>query len=134
MLACSKVGIGDLLNLEMDTQEKKEQHRFDLMQSDEKMLQTLAIANEIDEIGSKIIQVCKNIIDFVLLNELMQDYAYISEALVGLYESHKKDLKNLKQIWAEYNLNNCLEKSFFDTDYPAYIGSLTRNYREKIPD
>ena len=60
----------------------------------------------------------------MVLNNILSDSNYISEAKVKLYEEHKKDLKNLKYIIRKYNKEN-YDKLFKDkneNNYPAYIG------------
>ena len=77
-------------------------------------------------LGEKIelLDIAKSFYDFMVLNNILSDSNYISEAKVKLYEEHKKDLKNLKYIIRKYNKEN-YDKLFKDkneNNYPAYIG------------
>lgn len=77
-------------------------------------------------LGEKIelLDIAKSFYDFMVLNNILSDSKYISEAKVKLYEEHKKDLKNLKYIIRKYNKEN-YDKLFKDkneNNYPAYIG------------
>jgi len=45
-----------------------------------------------------LIELCKNIFDYVSLKELLGDSKSISEAFVNVYESHKEQLKALKEL------------------------------------
>ena len=79
-------------------------------------------------LGEKIelLDIAKSFYDFMVLNNILADSNYISEAKVKLYEEHKKDLKNLKYIIRKYNKGN-YDKLFKDknenkNNYSAYIG------------
>ena len=77
-------------------------------------------------LGEKIelLDIAKSFYDFMVLNNILSDSNYISEAKVKLYEEHKKDLKNLKYIIRKYNKEN-YDKLFKDkneNNYSAYIG------------
>ena len=77
-------------------------------------------------LGEKIelLDIAKSFYDFMVLNNILADSQYISEAKVKLYEEHKRDLKNLKYIIRKYNREN-YDKLFKDkneNNYPAYIG------------
>lgn len=77
-------------------------------------------------LGEKIelLDIVKSFYDFMVLNNILSDSKYISEAKVKLYEEHKKDLKSLKYIIKKYNKEN-YDKLFKDkneNNYPAYIG------------
>ena len=51
-------------------------------------------------LGEKIefLDIAKSFYDFMVLNNILADSQYISEAKVKLYDEHKRDLKNLKYI------------------------------------
>ena len=77
-------------------------------------------------LGEKIefLDIAKSFYDFMVLNNILADSQYISEAKVKLYEEHKRDLKNLKYIIRKYNKEN-YDKLFKDkneSNYSAYIG------------
>ena len=77
-------------------------------------------------LGEKIefLDIAKSFYDFMVLNNILADSQYISEAKVKLYDEHKRDLKNLKYIIKKYNKEN-YDKLFKDkneSNYSAYIG------------
>ena len=77
-------------------------------------------------LGEKIefLDIAKSFYDFMVLNNILADSQYISEAKVKLYDEHKRDLKNLKYIIRKYNKEN-YDKLFKDkneSNYSAYIG------------
>ena len=77
-------------------------------------------------LGEKIefLDIAKSFYDFMVLNNILGDSQYISEAKVKLYEEHKRDLKNLKYIIRRYNKENYdkLFKDKSENNYSAYIG------------
>lgn len=77
-------------------------------------------------LGEKIefLDIAKSFYDFMILNNILADSQYISEAKVKLYEEHKRDLRNLKYIIRKYNKENYakLFKDKSENNYSAYIG------------
>ena len=77
-------------------------------------------------LGEKIefLDIAKSFYDFMVLNNILADSQYISEAKVKLYDEHKRDLKNLKYIIKKYNKENYdkLFKDKIESNYSAYIG------------
>lgn len=126
LLAGSKVKLEDLLN----QKDAESETKFSVLDSAEKIEEVLQQATSIDLIAAEIIEVCKNLVDWALLNDLMQGHKFISDSMVKRYEEHKADLQKLKLIFKVYDL----DKSFFDADYAAYIGSLSRPYRNMTPE
>lgn len=87
-------------------------------------------------LGEKIelLDIAKSFYDFMVLNNILADSQYISEAKVKLYEEHKKDLKNLKYIIRKYNKGN-YDKLFKDkneNNYPAYIGLNKEKSKKEV--
>lgn len=87
-------------------------------------------------LGEKIelLDIAKSFYDFMVLNNILSDSNYISEAKVKLYEEHKKDLKNLKYIIRKYNKGN-YDKLFKDkneNNYPAYIGLNKEKSKKEV--
>ena len=87
-------------------------------------------------LGEKIelLDIAKSFYDFMVLNNILADSQYISEAKVKLYEEHKRDLKNLKYIIRKYNREN-YDKLFKDkneSNYPAYIGLNKEKSKKEV--
>lgn len=89
-------------------------------------------------LGEKIefLDIAKSFYDFMVLNNILADSQYISEAKVKLYDEHKRDLKNLKYIIRKYNKEN-YKKLFNDNkkdlkNYTAYIGLNKVDGKKKI--
>lgn len=87
-------------------------------------------------LGEKIelLDIAKSFYDFMVLNNILADSQYISEAKVKLYEEHKKDLKNLKYIIRKYNKGNYgkLFKDKNENNYPAYIGLNKEKSKKEV--
>ncbi len=87
----------------------------------------------------------KKIYDVCLLTQLLHGKAYISDAMVDIYESHKKQLKELKSLYKQLAPEKY--KAFFDEmppkndknkqtgleylNYAAYVGVLKVKGRKK---
>lgn len=79
-----------------------------------------------------LIDVLKQIYDFVIVRKLLSEGNTLSEAKISLYEKHKNDLKRLKQVIKEHCPDKYREvfkaKDKVD-NYPAYSGHESENYR-----
>lgn len=74
----------------------------------------------------------KDIHDYALLNDIMKDCNYLSEARVKSYDKHKSDLKKLQYVFKTYAKEEY--DRFFrvmaDNNYSGYVGSVNSD-REK---
>ena len=133
MLAGGTANLKDLLYQEKDTDDVK----FKLTDSDEKIEEAVGKALEIDERAAELIRVCKKLVDWALLNDLLDGEQYISNAFVKRYEQHHDDLEELRRIFKEHHIGYETTKSgaesevfvFFKRDYAAYVGNYDRKYR-----
>lgn len=87
-----------------------------------------------------LIQICNNLYSFRLLINLLKGKHYISDAMVDIYDTHKEQLKTLKDLVRRYNPNEY--KNFFVNingkdgkpmaNYVNYIGLTCSNKKKKI--
>lgn len=98
------------------------------------------IKNELNE-NFEIIQIAKQIYDHILLKNLIGDKKSISEVMVEVYETHKQDLKLLKDVIIgidKENGNHDLYKSIFKNEgknnYSAFVHHNSDNDRITIDD
>lgn len=73
---------------------------------------------------ASLILVAKAVYDWALLADIKGDYNTLSEAKVAVYEEHKKDLKNLKEVVKQYvpDKYNAVFRNEEGSSYPIYIG------------
>ena len=128
LVAIFKLSVGSSVSLNdlFDTDEykkgevEKEKISFrEQIYEDDKLIYYSILGEKIE-----LLDIAKSFYDFMVLNNILADSQYISEAKVKLYEEHKKDLKNLKYIIRKYNKGN-YDKLFKDkneNNYSAYIG------------
>ena len=116
----SRVSLNDLFDTDEYKEVEKEKISFrEQIYEDDKPIYYSILGEKIE-----LLDIAKSFYDFMVLNNILSDSNYISEAKVKLYEEHKKDLKNLKYIIRKYNKGN-YDKLFKDkneNNYPAYIG------------
>lgn len=116
----SRVSLNDLFDTDEYKEVEKEKISFrEQIYEDDKPIYYSILGEKIE-----LLDIAKSFYDFMVLNNILSDSNYISEAKVKLYEEHKKDLKNLKYIIRKYNKEN-YDKLFKDkneNNYPAYIG------------
>ncbi|MBK1468333.1 type II CRISPR RNA-guided endonuclease Cas9 [Parvimonas parva] len=82
-----------------------------------------------------LIDICKKVYDFMILNNILKGNKYISESKVNLYDEHKCDLCNLKYIFKKY----LPKKDYFEffrnenkeKNYVSYISSSLNNGKKK---
>lgn len=63
-----------------------------------------------------IIEIAKEIFDYVELNKLLGNEKYISNVMVNIYDQHKKDLRDLKNVLIDIDNN----KGFFENKDREY--------------
>jgi len=118
----SSVSLNDLFDTDEYKKEEVEKEKISFREQiyeDDKPIYYSILGEKIE-----LLDIAKSFYDFMVLNNILSDSNYISEAKVKLYEEHKKDLKNLKYIIRKYNKEN-YDKLFKDkneNNYPAYIG------------
>lgn len=116
----SRVSLNDLFDTDEYREVEKEKISFrEQIYEDDKPIYYSILGEKIE-----LLDIAKSFYDFMVLNNILADSQYISEAKVKLYEEHKKDLKNLKYIIRKYNKGN-YDKLFKDkneNNYSAYIG------------
>ena len=118
----SSVSLNDLFDTDECKKEEVEKEKISFREQiyeDDKPIYYSILGEKIE-----LLDIAKSFYDFMVLNNILSDSNYISEAKVKLYEEHKKDLKNLKYIIRKYNKEN-YDKLFKDkneNNYPAYIG------------
>ena len=118
----SSVSLNDLFDTDEYKKEEVEKEKISFREQiyeDDKPIYYSILGEKIE-----LLDIAKSFYDFMVLNNILSDSNYISEAKVKLYEEHKKDLKNLKYIIRKYNKEN-YDKLFKDKNenkYPAYIG------------
>lgn len=138
LVAIFKLSVGSTVNLNdlFDTDEykkgevEKEKISFrEQIYEDDKGVYYSILGEKIE-----LLDIAKNIYDFMILNNILSGSSYISEAKVNLYEEHKKDLKNLKFIIKKYKKDN-YEKLFKAKDqvnYSSYIGLSKERTKKHI--
>ena len=75
----------------------------------------------------QVVELMKEIYDIGSLAGIMKGYSYLSEARVGEYEKHKKDLACLKKVIKQYKSSsdyNTLFRKEIEGTYSAYVGSF----------
>lgn len=74
----------------------------------------------------EVVTKAKEIHDAGLLSSIMGGFNYLSEARVQIYEEHKEDLRNLKELLKEYNRKAYVElfRKIGKGSYSAYVGSV----------
>lgn len=118
----SSVSLNDLFDTDEYKKEEVEKEKISFREQiyeDDKPIYYSILGEKIE-----LLDIAKSFYDFMVLNNILSDSNYISEAKVKLYQEHKKDLKNLKYIIRKYNKEN-YDKLFKDkneNNYPAYIG------------
>ena len=118
----SSVSLNDLFDTDEYKKEEVEKEKISFREQiyeDDKPIYYSILGEKIE-----LLDIAKSFYDFMVLNNILSDSNYISEAKVKLYEEHKKDLKNLKYIIRKYNKEN-YDKLFKDkneNNYPDYIG------------
>ena len=92
------------------------------------------IIDVLSEEQYQIIELMKEMYDIGSLAGIMKGYSYLSEARVGEYEKHKKDLCILKEIFKKY-LNKEDYNEFFRSEkegtYSAYVGSYNSVVKQR---
>ncbi len=85
------------------------------------------IESAIGEENYVIIDAMKQLYDYSQLQSVLQDFNYLSDARVAMYEKHKEDLKLLKSVY-KHNLSkdkyDIMFRSKEDGSYSAYCNSL----------
>ncbi|MBQ3390548.1 MAG: type II CRISPR RNA-guided endonuclease Cas9 [Firmicutes bacterium] len=73
---------------------------------------------------ASLLLVAKAVYDWALLADIKGEYSTLSEAKVAVYEEHKRDLKNLKEIIRKYvpEKYNAVFRKEEGNNYPIYIG------------
>lgn len=91
-----------------------------------------------------IVQIAKEIFDYITLNKLIGDHTYLSDVMIEVYEDHRNELKQLKQILIDIDNNKGFEKEedriyhkmFKDKkskeNYAAYIHVGSENDRAEL--
>ncbi len=127
---CSKLICGLNTNLKTIFNEIESEGKveicFDDLGYEEKLL---ALRDYVDDEAYSVIVAFKQIYDDGILAGIMQNhkYKYISEAKVGSYEKHKKDLALLKSIYAKYTDKDSYTNMFRSEEkgsYSAYVNSF----------
>ena len=125
----SRVSLNDLFDTDEYKEVEKEKISFrEQIYEDDKPIYYSILGEKIE-----LLDIAKSFYDFMVLNNILSDSEYISEAKVKLYEEHKKDLKNLKYIIRKYNKEN-YDKLFKDkneNNYSAYIGLNKKNGKKE---
>lgn len=125
----SRVSLNDLFDTDEYKEVEKEKISFrEQIYEDDKPIYYSILGEKIE-----LLDIAKSFYDFMILNNILSDSNYISEAKVKLYEEHKKDLKNLKYIIRKYNKEN-YDKLFKDkneNNYSAYIGLNKKNGKKE---
>ena len=125
----SRVSLNDLFDTDEYKEVEKEKISFrEQIYEDDKPIYYSILGEKIE-----LLDIAKSFYDFMVLNNILSDSNYISEAKVKLYEEHKKDLKNLKYIIRKYNKEN-YDKLFKDkneNNYSAYIGLNKKNGKKE---
>ena len=125
----SRVSLNDLFDTDEYKEVEKEKISFrEQIYEDDKLIYYSILGEKIE-----LLDIAKSFYDFMVLNNILSDSNYISEAKVKLYEEHKKDLKNLKYIIRKYNKEN-YDKLFKDkneNNYSAYIGLNKKNGKKE---
>ncbi len=86
-----------------------------------------------------LIEKMKAVYDWAVLADILNGYAYVSDAKVASYEKHKKDLKLTKELVRKYCSDAVYKKIFSEnknksiSNYVAYTGHVsgTNKYAEK---
>lgn len=89
----------------------------------------------------RLIAIAKEMYDFVILNDLLKDQPNLSTAMVHVYETHRQDLKKLKDIIIDIDANKGLQnndrwyfKLFKDKNAPKnYSAFIHKNSNQKRP-
>lgn len=91
-----------------------------------------------------IVQIAKEIFDYITLNKLIGNHTYLSDVMIEVYDDHKTELSQLKQILIDIDNNKGFEsekdrtyhKMFKDKkskeNYPAYIHVGSENTRAEL--
>lgn len=88
-----------------------------------------------------IILLLKRIHDYSVVSIIMGSHNYISEARIALYDKHKADLKELKEIYKTYAKDKYddMFREMSENSYSAYVGkvssdkfSQTGNYKTRM--
>ena len=125
----SRVSLNDLFDTDEYKEVEKEKISFrEQIYEDDKPIYYSILGEKIE-----LLDIAKSFYDFMVLNNILSDSEYISEAKVKLYEEHKKDLKNLKYIIRKYNKENYnkLFKDKNENNYSAYIGLNKKNGKKE---
>ncbi|WP_339054876.1 type II CRISPR RNA-guided endonuclease Cas9 [Fusobacterium animalis] len=126
----SRVSLNDLFDTDEYREVEKEKISFrEQIYEDDKPIYYSILGEKIE-----LLDIAKSFYDFMVLNNILADSQYISEAKVKLYEEHKRDLKNLKYIIRKYNREN-YDKLFKDkneSNYPAYIGLNKEKSKKEV--
>lgn len=82
------------------------------------------LLDQLDEETFEVIGNLKQIHDWCLLSNILQDCTTLSHARVASYEKHQKDLEVLKRILKKYDRHNyhLLFRTMQDNTYSAYVG------------
>ena len=118
----SSVSLNDLFDTDKYKKGEVEKEKISFREQiyeDDKPIYFSILGEEIE-----LLDIAKSFYDFMVLNNILADSNYISEAKVKLFEEHKRDLKNLKYIIRKYNKENYnkLFKDKNESNYSAYIG------------
>jgi CRISPR-associated endonuclease Csn1 len=81
--------------------------------------------------GVRLIEQAKLLYDWGIIADLMQGADTISEPFVGIYEQHKQDLCDLKELFKNY-VDKQLAKKFFDEVYSKYVGRAAKKYKNQV--
>ncbi len=80
----------------------------------------------------EIILLMKKIYDLSILSSILKDFEFLSDARINEYDKHAKDLKILKRVYKNYNLN---KKRMFNSSekgsYSAYVNSYNSGKKER---
>lgn len=101
------------------------------------------LAGQIDELHLALVSKVKAIYDWSLLVDILKGSERISEAKVDIYEQHKQDLKELKQIAKKYlskeEYNEIFREISDKKNYVSYVynapsGKRTEKYKRGNPE
>lgn len=92
------------------------------------------IMDTLNEEQYQVIELMKEIYDIGSLAGIMKGYSYLSEARVGEYEKHKKDLSMLKEVVKKYKTGEDYNELFREEkegSYSAYVNSYNSGKRQR---
>lgn len=75
-----------------------------------------------------IVKTAKTIYDYVSIKRLLGEEQYLSNAMVKIYENHKKDLRNLKDIVIDIDKNKNIQEEENRLFYKLFKNKEVENY------